>query len=308
MVASQFCSDESVNSLLRYSKSVVDNICASQNRPKKLRNLQYLIFAGMVSYYGLEHIDEITRTFRSTKFTWAGGNSTEEFWDKKGIHEESKKICADDDVCATFYREFFYNKKRNIYTCTGEVVMFDNADTSPDNLLEYTTHEVNHALNGLKRALTPKDGLFVSRLGLYRFDLSTGERKGRYFEETINTLQTAEIMDHILAFTDYRIADPELRYYLDSMKYAAGKKRMGLGYDESLNIIRPLYDNERYKLVANNSRLSGHLDGMIKELEKKSGTNAFSRLCECVDGIYLDPKHAWKNEREAKSIVKQYVR
>ena len=38
--------------------------------------------------------------------------------------------------------------------------------------------------------------------------------------------------------------------FLDSMKYAAGKKRMGLGYDESLNIIRPL-------TVGQASRVSG---------------------------------------------------
>lgn len=308
MVVSQFCTDDSVNSLLKYSKCVVDNLCSSYERPKQLKQVQYLIFAGMISYYGFDHLDEITRTFKSTKFTWAGESSSDEFWEKKGANEYSRKICSDDDVCASFFRNFFYNKNSKIYTCTGEVVMFDDANTSPDNLLEYTIHEVNHALNGLKRALTPKDGVFVSRIGLYRFDLSNGDRKGRYLEETINTLQAAEIMEHILEFTNYKIKDPEIKYYLDSMRYAANKRRMGLGYDDSLDIIRPLYENERYKIVTNNSRLSGFLDGSIQELERKAGFNSFDRLCESVDGIYLDPKHAFKNAHEAKGIVKQYCK
>ncbi len=308
MVVSQFCTDESVNSLLSYSKSVVDSICCGYDRPRQLKQLQYLIFAGMVSYYGFEYIDEITRTFKSTKFTLVGGGSTSEFWDSRGANEYIKNICAADDTCASFDRTFHYDRNSKKFYCTGEVIVFDLAKSSPDDLLEYIAHEVNHALNGLKRALTPKDGLFVSRLGVYRFDVSTGERTGRYLEETINTLQTAEIMDHILEFTNYKINDPEIKYYLDSIKYAAGKKRMGLGYDDSLEIIRPLYDDRRYKLVTNNSRLSGHLNGMIKELDGKSGYGAFNRLCNSIDGIYMDQSNMFKNVNTARDIVKQYVR
>ena len=69
-MASDYCTNESVNALLRYSKYVVDRI----NMNKKveisteLKNMQYLIFAGMYRFYGSFHLDKIVRAFSQLEF------------------------------------------------------------------------------------------------------------------------------------------------------------------------------------------------------------------------------------------------
>ena len=49
-----FYSDESVNDLLQYSKSMVDDIASKKTKQNDFLVEQYLIFAGMIAYYGFE--------------------------------------------------------------------------------------------------------------------------------------------------------------------------------------------------------------------------------------------------------------
>ena len=54
-----FTTDEAVNYILNASKMIVDEINKDKNCPKELKEIQYLIFAGMVAYYGYEYIELI---------------------------------------------------------------------------------------------------------------------------------------------------------------------------------------------------------------------------------------------------------
>lgn len=68
-----YYTNEAVNSLFEYSKRFVDQINTTKKFvcPKELREIQYLIFAGMISYYGFEHIQEIYDSFQKAGFHYS---------------------------------------------------------------------------------------------------------------------------------------------------------------------------------------------------------------------------------------------
>lgn len=306
MVVSQFISDEAVNGLLNYSKRIVDLICAHQERPCELRTLQYLIFAGMISYYGFEHIDAVTEAFKKNKFYYTKEKIADYLAKQKGISKDTLDILMQDNTCAYFYQNFFYRKSTGEYFSQGKIVVSDSKHYAPDKLLELTTHEVNHAVNAVCKAITPVGNSFISRMGVYTKDYRDNSFNKMILEESINTLQAAEIMEHILAFVDYRIDDPEIRYTLDSMRYAAGRKREGIGYIEATPVVRPLYENNRFNTILKRKRMDGNIRDISCEFDSKLGYGSFNTLATYFDGIYSSSSKTSKSN--AERLVKQYVR
>ena len=307
---SQFCSDQSVNALLNYSKIIVEQICGDYDRNKELKIIQYLIFAGMVSYYGFEHIDEISRAFRKNKFFYTK-LPVADFLKEQNVSDDVLNIISQDDTCAYFYQSYFYRRSTGKYFSEGKIVVSDNNEYAPDMLLEYTTHEVNHAVNSVIKNITPVGKSFISRIGMHEKDHRTKNIKNMLFEETVNVLQTAEIMDHILSFTDYEINDLEIKYMLDSIKYAAGFKRMGLGYYAVTPIIRPLYETSNFKYVLKERRMDGNVSFISSEFDAKAGKGTFDALSGYLDNVHSQRNKTFSfnaNKVAAERLVKQYVR
>lgn len=311
MVLSQFCSDDAVNGLFNYSKKVVDQICVNDERPRELRTIQYLIFAGMISYYGFEHIKAITIAFRKNKFFYTKEAMADFLAQQKDISQETLDVLDKDDTCAYFYQNYFYKKLTNEYFSTGKIVVSDSSNFAPAELLEFTTHEVNHAVNSVVKGIVPIGNSFVTRMGIYSKDFRDRSRKNKNLEEAINVLQTAEIMDHILEFTNYNVSDSEIRYTLDGLRYAAGTKREGLGYTLTTPIIRPLYEDNYFNKMLKDKRMDGNVSVISREFDSKAGQGAFSALASCCDDIY-SPKTSNSNyyadKVKAETIVRQYVK
>lgn len=303
---SQFMSDEAVNGLLNYSRCVVDQLCAHQERPRELRTMQYLIFAGMISYYGFDHIDAITEAFRKNKFYYTKERMADYLAKQNGISKDTLEVLSKNDTCAYFYRSFPYNKSTNEYFSEGKIVISDSSHYAPDKLLELITHEVNHAVNSVCKGIIPVGNSFISRMGVYTKDHRDNSLNKMILEESFNTLQAAEIMDHILAFVDYRIDDPEIRYTLDSIKYATGKKRQGIGYVQSTPIVRPLYENSKFNAVLKRKRIDGNIGDISNEFDSKLGYGSFNTLATYFDGIYSSSSGT--NKASAERLVKQYVK
>lgn len=303
MVLSQFCTDDAVNRLFDYSKCVVDQICSDEERPKKLKEIQYLIFAGMISYYGFGQIDNITMAFKRNKFFYTKEKMLDYLSKQKYISQESLSS-MDKDTCAFFYQQYLYKKATNEYFSKGKIVVSDNNNTAVDDLIEYTVHEVNHAVNSIKKAITSVGNSFVTRTGVYSKNFSDSSKKNQLLEESFNVLQTAEIMDHILNFTNYKINDKEIKYVLDSINYAANKKRKGLGYFEITPIVRPLYENGKFNLILNKNRMDGEIDFISAEFDSKVGKGSFDNLGRQIDEYY---RGSLLSGKKANVLIKEYV-
>ena len=307
MVVSQFCSDAAVNSLFSYSKSVVDQLCMNYDRPKELRNMQYLIFAGMVSYYGFEHIDVITEAYRKNQFIYTK-DSLRDCLEKLGCVSRSTLDNLSDDTIAVFLNEHFYNNSTNTMFTEGKLVISDDMNYASDELLEYVTHEVNHAVNSVKKDIVPFGKKYKTRKGLIISDYNSGEKRNVFMEEAVNTLQTEDFMDHILSFTDYKIEDTEIWYELDKLKNGLGMKHEHRGYPIISSIVKPLFENRKFNYVLKERRIDGNVNFISSEFDAKAGTSAFDTLSRCIDRIQIsDDASKVSSEARAKSLIKSYV-
>lgn len=303
MVISQYCTDESVNKLIDYSVLVVDNICDSYNVPKEIRQTQYLVFAGMISYYGFDYIKEITEAFKKNKFIYIN-EPIPEFLAKR---TSSSKKLIDSRTCA-MYRPIY----RDIYgdlNVSGEIILSSYYRNPPAEVLENMAHEINHAVFSVNLPGRVINGQFSNRMGIYTRNYTTDVRTNYILEESFNSLQAAEIMGHVLNFTNYNVKNRGVRYCLDSMRYAVNGKRMESGYGTVISVVKPLYEEKKFNVILNSGRLSGYISNIENVFNAKVGNGTFKTLSGLCDSIYysnLDGSH--NKVLEADRLVKSYVR
>lgn len=305
MVVSQFCTDESVNSLLEYSKLVVDSISLPVS-DHKLRSLQYLVFAGMVSYYGFEHIDEITSAFKNYKFLYIN-EPIPSFLKKQGNVSSSSFGTLNLNTVALFHPVYDFSCRRK--SAEGEIILSSYYKMQPDELLENMVHEVNHAVTSINNGISFVNGDKTTRMGIYTKNHESNTRNNYILEESFNVLQAAEITEHILGFSNFNVCDCDIKYSLDSMRYAANKKRNGFGYEDTVGIVRPLYNNSSFGQYLKECRITGNIQNIDKMFDCKAGKNSFqtlSGICDVVSNPTLSRTMVYKKQCEGSSIVRRF--
>lgn len=304
-----FYSDEAVNRLLDYSKLLVNQINQNMPCPKELKEIQYLIFAGLISYYGFERVEEIYKSFQKTKFFYSK-ESIIDILARKKCTKEQKELERMDFAPKAFFQRKIWMDTRYRYHIDKEIYISDQEQLPFDELLEHITHEVNHIVNFINFPICTRNSKKVLRLGIAIEALDGSYKEACKLEESFNVLQTAEIMEHILYFTQYDVKDLEIKMALDKIKYAYGKKRPGNGYEYTVPIIRPLYEDKNFNVLLKEGRIDGNIKTIRNHFDAKAGVNSFSKLANEVDGIYksTDPHNFECKIEQATKIVKQYVK
>ena len=149
-----FFSDKHANDVLNRSKKIVDHI----NKNKKVKyytefkHMQYLIFAGMYHFYGVEHFNEIFQIFLETEFFYCNENISEVL--RKYTHHSPEKI---ERLSSHNYPGFFYFDFDSNGIMRRKIFIFENEDCSYGDILECIVHEVNHAVNSVNNVLVEHD-------------------------------------------------------------------------------------------------------------------------------------------------------
>ena len=278
-----FYSDDAVNNLLRYSKTFVDDIAKKKTKSNDFILEQYVIFAGMVSYYGFEHIDAIYKAFSKAGF----------IDDHTPAQEDLKNQRKSLAYCAVniFQRDNKYIVQRDIHHLY-----------SPDEIygdfFEELVHEVNHCVNSALYPICMRNSLPVYRNGVSISAISSVDYiEAELLEESFNTLQTAEIMNHILSFGEYNIEDPSMRLVLSRLQ---GRKtnKLGFGYQSITPEIYPLYSHPEFYPLLKENRISGDLQAIRNNFDQRVGAGSFMELASSID-------HAW-NDNDSRQAGKAY--
>ena len=264
--------------------------------------MQYLIFAGMISYYGFEYIEEICQMFKETEFIYSSMsmvnilknlnlyNSQEENMLKVG---KMPAFCVPGVVC-----DGKLTRKNSIFITT-------DYDLSPVDLLDSVAHECNHVVNSINKSILIDDGKVFFRTGLSVSGKS--DSNGHGLEEGINVLQTADIINEILRLTEFDIDDPFIANAISNIKYARGTSHSGKGYEFLVPFIKLLYDNRTFCSVVKDARMSGDIDKIEWEFDRKVGKNAFSELKLCTDEFVSNPIPDFSECIKVKSLVYSYL-
>lgn len=178
--------NDSVNERLTFSRSMVKQINHIKGT-NELEDIQTIMFAGMLTYYGDECLDDIYLAFLDTNFICCEESILKLVFDK--YTDCSSKMIASlyEHELGTFYEvSGFQNKdtkkikfKRNIYF-NKELLK------QPDVLVGKLVHHMNHVLNSRKNSICSKQGKLAARMGVSLDYLNSRESESLLLEESIN--------------------------------------------------------------------------------------------------------------------------
>lgn len=308
--------DEIINDNLKLSRMMVRQI----NHIKKedgLEDLQTLVFAGLLTYYGQDKLNDIYMAFLRCHFIPVDGDFDKFLREKYRFHSATigniKKHCA-----GTFYdveAHEFVNKKthKRRYEFDRRIYVQNDGNIDTDELIRSVVHQVNHVVNSIHNPVVATyssngSGL-SSRMGLSYERFNTRSSEGYALEESINKLQTDEIVDEILGYAYFELEDVRDKTMVAKAVDASSKKDQ-IVHDELTEMIRPLYENRSFNDVLVNNRVSGLLKAIEREFDSKTSEGAYSEfrgLCDKVANPVISPIVNKPNVDKVKVYVKEYA-
>ena len=271
--------ENSINFLLENCKKIIDKINEINECPEEFKDMQFLIFSGMVSYYGYEYMNTLIETFRNTTIMH---KSIDEFVkDENGNRED-----YDETTPAITIRRVGINLPSFKLMAANLIYIFSECVYTGLDLLEIITHEYNHSVNSTKRTIFIKNFKIVERTGCaINFN-------GRIVEETVNTLQSSEIINHILGFTFFNINNKEIAKIINIYKEYASKKSNGFGYNREIVYMRELYEDKLFNDIVVNGRITGNIEQIEEVFDLKTYPGAYQELLIYFDLLYQDTQLA----------------
>lgn len=296
--------EKSANFFLESCKSWMDKINEGREYyVSEFMDQQFLIFCGMVSYYGYEYIDEIIETFKETEIFYVE-------IDYEEFKKENPEFAIEfpDNPIALTRRAVALELIPPRLVSDNTIWLFVQNNCSKIEWLEIVTHEMNHIVNSINKSLYIRGFDIIGRTGCSLFSNRIAARSGNIFEESVNVLQSAEIVNHILGFLNFKIYDDKIRSIFDKYRCYSGIKREGIGYANSVPYIRDLYNAPVFNEVLFSARMNGNLKELEDYFDCKTYVGGYDDLLVATDKFYFcsDDNDAVNGKNKVLELIKKY--
>lgn len=168
-----------------------------------------------------------------------------------------------------------------------------------NTILNAFVHEASHLVKSTVNCVSQNkvDGFLLrSGLNIFGYYLADGELRCRsdnsMFDEVINVLQTADMMQKISELSEVELDGPEANFFrglnleeLDNM--------YGYGYTELSNLVRELWNVSEFKNSIEDNIVIGKLNKTRDDFDSILGKGTFhlySTYLDYIDGNYTDSK------------------
>lgn len=182
-------------------------------------------------------------------------------------------------------------------------------------ILNTFIHEFNHLIKSSLNCLDSRDLEYSIRSGISYYKCKYDVKKDTLtqidyydvFDEAINVMQTTEMMENIELL---QIGDSCVKSYLDSLD----KEEMfkDSGYDLCVEVIRPLWNNPRFRNLVEDNIIDGNIDIIINSFDKILGEGSFNRLADYLDnldfigGFNKNNKKINRLKNNIRKMIKEY--
>lgn len=299
--------EDVVNKRLSYSKEMIKQINHVKGMSNDLDDVLILAFAGMLAYYGQERLNDIYLAFLKTDFVLCDEPVEKVIGKKFKLSEEVvKEMCEHGQ--GTFYdvtgNEFIDRNHKRTYKFNRKVYVAKDADKT--KTLEGIVHQVNHVLNSIHNPVVSTRGGLAARMGISFDKFVSRETTNIRLEESINSLQKDDIVDKIYGFRECDIHDDSIRSMLDTVCCTPREK---IADDEITEIIRPLYEDDFFKYIFLDKRVSGRLNGIRAEFDSYTDEGDYNLLLGYIDAVTKANSEDEKtqNKSDAKQLVMKYI-
>lgn len=300
-------SELEVNKYIDYSRCMIKQIDHIKKINDNLSDIKTLIFAGMLSYYGIDCLDDIYIAFLRTNFVSCEKDISEVISSEYNVDFDLIKN-ASKHCPGTFYLvDGVKNLLTNKYFFQRSI--FISQDINLSDLIIGVTHQLNHVINSLHHPILRKRDSYGSRMGVCFEHFDSRRIELLDLEEAINILQVADIINEFERFSYYDINDSGVKAVCDSCFHFSLDKHFN---NELVEIIKPLYDDRWFRQVLFDARYNGILTDIRDEFESKVGLGSYTCFIRACDRIsYLDSNvdsdEKTKAKIAAKLLVKTYV-
>lgn len=170
---------------------------------------------------------------------------------------------------------------------------------TPALKLEMLIHEIRHALMGYYNTnILLDENTYYMRTGLqetfYRRNLNifkkyNVEDVGEILDEVINTYMSEFLLHRIMSFKRYKIDNPDLRRYIQSLKseQVNGKYR-AFGYELEVNLCAPLLLSPMFCNLTNNHQFDGEIEIVKNFININTDLCDYLTFCNLLDTISKD--------------------
>ena len=294
-----------IDDLLKYCGQMIDQIDHAKGNSSELRDAKALAFAGMLGYYqGEWSLDDIYLAFLETDFICLDEPISKMISRKYSLSKKSvDALCSHEE--GSFYEVSGYKNDRTKKTKIKRCIYIDKELLDkPEVLVERIVHQMNHVLNSRKNSICSKQGKLAARMGVSLDYFVTRKNESLALEEAINGLQVEDIMKIVSGYSKY-VTDSR---YLEIIKKVSEQSKKE--DDVMTALVRPLYEDEEFRSVLVDRRLSGRLSGIREAFDEKTEVGAYNSLLACCDVIGSTDVTSEKSDichEQAKALIKKYI-
>lgn len=300
---------EVVNRRLNYSREMIKQINHINGTSDELNDVLELAFAGMLSYYGEEAINELYVAFLKTKIVISNSSIKDLIKTKYKLTSEVLQEAL-EHAPGTFYEvtghEFIDKNHRRTYKFDRVLYIQNDGSVDKATLVRSVMHQVNHVLNSINNPVVSAQGKLAARMGVSLDRFATRETTHLKLEEAINRLQVDDMMSEIFDFGSYTIEDESIRKNVFEF---INCPRNEIVDDELTKIIRPLYEDDFFNALLVDKRISGRLNAIREEFDFYTEPGDFTMLLDACSMISTgkDEKEKSAGQEIARQLVKKYI-
>lgn len=296
--------EKAINNCISFSRMMIKQIDHVKGVSDQFEDIKTLVFAAMISYYGMEHLDEVYLAFLKTDFVKCDDICS--MLQKEYQLPSDVALTASSQCPGTFYDATAIKKlNTNNYKIKRKIYVSDNVST--DILVRNVAFQINRVINSIHNSILKKRKEFGSRMGVSFEYFYSRRNESVALENAFNKLQIREIMDELQRFGLYDIEDEAVREICDKLFCSYSSD---VTDDMIIEIIRPLYENNFFNSVLVSKRLSGDLVGIKNNFDFNTVPGGYSKLltaCEKISRGNLSEEEVVFCKEEAKMLVKSYV-
>lgn len=297
------------NEILNYSRQIIKQINHINGNTDQFDDVLELAFAAMISHYGKEAENEIYVAFLKTKFVTCDGSISDLLKKKFNASPESI-LDASLHAPGTFYEvnghEYVDKNRKRTYKFDRTVYIQNNGEVDKATLVRSVIHQVNHVLNSINNPVVSVQGSLAARMGISLDKFVSRDNLHLRVEEAINDMQASEIMEEVYNFLLCDNIDERFKSVLDEISQCP---RVEKEDDEVTEIIRPLYEDDFFKHILVDRRISGRLNGIRAEFESYTDVGSYGDFLDAcfIVATSKDEEEKLQYKGVAKQLVKKYL-
>lgn len=302
-----------VNEIIKIAKVLVDQVALNMPMDEKMKEMEYLAAAGMISYYGYDYAPIINRGFQSIKPKLRHQDFNHLMLNFKEAQSLQKKV--NDKLCLNAFIHREINDFANLFSkssdkaITTELFISDFHLSNDAELLQAFINRMNQYINSVQVPAYSKDGETFFRTGVKTSSMKTKDTQAGVLEETFNKMQSEEIMGKIFELSQFAIDDEKMATIFNNIrKYKDDTIEIQAPYKDAAKITESLYQNPEFHNQMKEARITGNFETLEKSFDNATISGGFEQLCTNLDGTLtnnLDERNL--AEKRVQALIQTYI-